>query len=220
MKTRPLKFKFISDDGRRITYRAVVSDLVRPDRPVYALTVTTGSPHDAKGQAEFQRFLKQLKAAFAIVDPAQGKPPPSSDRPIAFSPKNDILFIAELVTIQARGIFEVESQVDSAIDPSRDSTIDASGKSLRQYDGSIFSKKWQKFHYLGQGLIAANVTCSRGAVMVRPGPPKHGPVEASHNPPKNAWTRPTDEIKITSHYSSRSDFTIHANFKEVASGNV
>jgi hypothetical protein len=214
MKTQSLDFRFINNDGRRVTYRAIVSDKVSPGHPVYALTVITGSPRDPGERAELERFLKgQVKAAFALGKSVKSQQVSSAYDPLAFSPRNEILFIAELITVDAAGAFELEFEIDSSIEGAPQSTsAPPDGWTFRLYDGKI-RKRSQKFETAGQDLMVMRVTCSRGAVKVYSGWRwRHlRPAIASVQPPKVAHTRLTSRVTIRDKVTWRSEFTIHAN---------
>jgi hypothetical protein len=218
LKTHSLDFKFISDDGREVTYRAIVSDPVAAGEPIFALTVITGSPHNLSAQSALQVFLRQLRAAFAIVGPAK-TPPIATHEPISFNPKKDLLFIAELITIKANGSFEVQFEVDSTLT----SFMQRASHWLRgvvklygyrQLDRSIDSGK-QHFVPVGGGKMPATVTCSQGKVRVHPGHEGYTKYweTAKNFPPKKVDVRCTKKITIKDGRLTRSYFTIHANFK-------
>jgi hypothetical protein len=220
MKTKLLDFQFISDDGQRITYQAVIVDKVSPLKPVFTLTVITGSPHGREEQTELKQFLAQVEAAFTVERAATRSP--VVNRPIPFHPKKDILFIAELVTINHSGTFHVQFEVVSSIDdilkPAASRQSGTAGPvGTRQGKRHIYFDKVQKFEAAGQLPTAARVTCSRGAVQVSPGPVGvNGPVDARAFPPAEVDTRETSEIKITGDDpSGRSTFKIHADFHRI-----
>ena len=220
MKIKPLNFQFISDDGREVTYRAVINDSALPLEPVFALTVITGSPRDPQEQTDLQGFLKQVTAAFSLVGPAKGQKPAPDHRPIPFRPEEDVLFIAELVTVKAAGSFEVELEVESSIVGSANSASGLLPSIAR------FVNRWKKRHVntrkhiyqaAGGTPVSAKVTCSRGAVKVSPAPVGDpDPVHINAVAPKETQTPTTEYITVRPDFNGRSTFTIHASFHKVA----
>ena len=211
-----LDFQFISDDGREVTYRAVINDSDQPLEPVFALTVITGSPRGPEEQSDLQQFLGQVTADFALVGPTKDQPPSPVHRRIPFHPRQDILFIAEIVTAKAAGGLEAEFEVRSSMESATNSASGFLPSMARLYERwkkrHIYKRK-QRFQSASLTDISATVTCSRGAVKVSPGPlGVNGPVEINAVSPTGMQTRSTEYITVRPDFDGRSTFTIHASF--------
>jgi hypothetical protein len=215
MKTQSLDFRFINNDGRRVTYRAIISNKDSPGSPVYALSVITRSPRNPREWADLEYFLREdVKAAFALGKPVTAQQDSSAHHPLSFSPGREVLFVAELVAVNSGSSFEVEFEIDSSISSTGQPVSNAPQEPTSWlYSGSVYSSA-KKFQIAGGGQMSAvRVSCSQGAVKVYSRWQWHhlGFAIASENPHKDAWTQPTRRVTIRNNVSGQSNFKIYAN---------
>lgn len=88
----PMFFQRQPDDGPNAVYQAHVRYGDAPDAPVFALTVITGSPGDGKARAEFEAFLREIRASFALAPPDQDDRSDGGQDPEQINLGTDVLF--------------------------------------------------------------------------------------------------------------------------------
>jgi len=160
-KPRPLKFNFINDDGREVTYRAYVSD--RVSALMFALTVITASPREQEQQDEVLDFLGQMRAGFQIVAEKPSVMPTRSHGSIGFKPASEILIVPELVGDQKGSSPGVNFTVETKIGYVRNSP--GGTYAVRDARGPIGLRR-QKFTAAGGVPTTSTVHCTGGTIRV------------------------------------------------------
>jgi hypothetical protein len=156
-----LNFKLIVDDGREVTYRAYVSGETLA--PVFALSVITASPHNQEQRDDLLDFLRQMRAAFQLVDHVCSVTPSSSHPSIGFNPASEILIIPELARSQKGGPPDVSFAVETTIGASGE--LQAGTFGSRDISGPINHRR-HKFLAEGSQPIRSTVHCTGGTIIV------------------------------------------------------
>jgi hypothetical protein len=199
-KPRPLKFAFVIDDGREVTYRAFVGNNETTAVPIFALTVITASPQDAAEQHELLAYLGNIMAGFAI---AKAGGTSAGLEPVPFYPGTDVLIIPELVSDPTAGVPDVEFAITGII-----------GKTFQPGPGVIVNEEAKGpikrrnllFTTAGGPATEGTVECKGGALtVVHPRPNRNIGTGHHHHYSSTTWIKMHGDDDRNSYY-------IHGNF--------
>lgn len=221
VKLHRLHFELVSEDDRRVTYRAIASGDSTQGAALFALTVITATPGSSDEEAELEEFLEQLRAGFLLLGPVAGQKPSESHQPIPFHPRMEILIIPELITVKGDGVFEVVFAVESAIIVGVTPVIGSLTRPLIRFASrnAVGDARWKKKIYFKakhHRRLRGTVTCSKGKVGVKPGPwGTTGFVDVTTSNQNGVTTRRTRRIIVKGEDQTYdSDFKIQGRFRQ------
>jgi hypothetical protein len=162
---RPLVFGPKKDNGKEAVFQALIDDSDAPGAPMYALTVTTASLDD-KEEAEFRKFLDEMRAGFVLTAPNPDEEPCDDKEPDPFNIDTQTQFEPDLVRLTLNGNFGITAVVQTAvIGESPEAEGPVTDGPIR-YRARVQAGKEHRYTAV-RGLKTATVTARQGRGTIR-----------------------------------------------------
>jgi hypothetical protein len=168
---RPLDFREIENKDGKSVFQALIDDSEAPGKPVYALTVTTGSPSDDNAKENLYAFLKGMRAGFVLTAPNPDEDPCDDQEPEPFNIDTQTQIEPDLVQLRTlKGTFGVtvvvQTAVDAAVAKAEEVSAEPAPGAPIPYRATVQPGKEHSYTAV-QGLNTATVTARQGSGTIR-----------------------------------------------------